>query len=308
MPRRAPTLPPSPETVAEALIERLRVAERPLPLSTLGTMVRKQGLKVTNEALGPVLEGLATQGRAHEHPVSRKATNASRCFWYAPADTYVDALLARAIAPGGEWTDSQLRKTVPKAYHDLVDEAVGRLITGGKLFASVKRGATRRWQTSPPRVTEGLTAAQHQSLGTILQRVNALRRPALTITELLSFLDGDVPSRPMTVGGDVKTATESLTPEALMAFYAADLSRREGLRSMPIPWTWRRYVEASERHGDTPDRARFHRLLQELAASGRIALGRHDAPSRLSEEELAVVERTADGGVLYYWTPIERQP
>lgn len=279
-----------------------------MPLSTLGTTVRKEGLKISNDAVGLALDRLVKDGRVHEHPIARKASNASRCFWHASAEAYVDRLLVGAIAGGGEWTESQLRKTAKKAYHDLFDEAVGRLITSGKLFASPRTGATRRWQTSQPRVTDGLTAAQRKSLEAILGRVNALRRSALTITEVLAFLDGDSRSRPATVGGDAKPPAEGLTPETLMAFYAADLPRREGLRSMPIPWTWRRYVEASERRGHTPDMARFHKFLQDLAASGRIALSRHDTPSRLSEEELAVVERAPDGGIFYYWTPMDRRP
>src|SRR5258708_3917915 len=235
MPRRATSPVPPPGVIAESLVERLRTADRPLPLSTLGTMVRKQLLKVTNEALGSVLDRLSSEGRVHEHPVGRKAANASRCFWHAPADTYVDALLAQAVAARGEWTDSQLRKAVPKAYHELVDEAVGRLITSGRLFASVKGGRTRRWQTSAPRVTEGLTTIQKKSLETILGRVNALRRPVLTMAELLAFLDGNMPSRRINAGGGVERGTQGPTPETLMGVYAADRPPRARVPTTATP-------------------------------------------------------------------------
>ncbi|MGH9894684.1 MAG: hypothetical protein ACREA0_22440, partial [bacterium] len=53
-----------------------------------------------------------------------------------------------------------------------------------------------------------------------------------------------------------------------------------------------------------PDRPEFHHLLNELYAAGRVALAMHDAPSRLSQEDLEAVEQTPEGRVVYYWTPL----
>jgi hypothetical protein len=303
MPGRAKsTAPIPPGAIADAVIATLRSAKRPLPLSTLAKAIREEGLSITSAALVPVVDGLVEDGRIHEHPIARKTKTATRRFWNASPESYVDRVLAATIDGGGEWTESQLRKPVEMAYRELFDEAVGRLISAGRLYPSAKGGKTRRLQTSKPRPTEALTTAQRKSLEGILARVNAARRAAIRIDDLLAFLDGA-----SVAGGNraASTPEDALTPEMLMAFYAADLARREGLRSMPIPWTWRRYAEDAQRRGTAPDKGHFQRLLRELADAGRIALSRHDTPGRVAEDELAILERTPDGGIVYYWTPVD---
>ena len=306
MPARAKsTAPIPPEAIAAAALAMLRSADRPLPISTLVKTLGKEGLKVKAAALTAVLDGLVRDGRIHEHPIARQTKAATRRFWHGSPQSYVDQVLATTIASGGEWTEAQLKKPIEIAYRDLFDEGLGRLIAAGHLYASATRGTTRRFQTAPPRPTDSLTAPQRKALDGVISRVNAIRRPPIRMDELLALLDGPGAGVASSASAPSAPAPKALTLEMLMAFYAADLPRREGLRSMPIPWTWRRYADDAQRSGTGPDKRAFHRMLRDLAEAGRIALTRHDTPGRLGQDELDLLEQTPDGGIFYYWTPME---
>lgn len=284
--------------LADAVAEHLARTDGPLPLVTFGTRLRKAGVPVKNNALGQLLKRLAREGRVFEHPIGRQSRNPSPRYWHRSAKEYVDRALSEALARGGEWTEAKLHQRLPKAYHDLVDESIGRLLSAGRLFEGPAKGKTRKLSTRPPIPSEALGAAQIRSLRTILERVNALRRPPLRLDELVAFLDG----RPS--GPERPAHPSCITEDLLLRFYAEDLPRREGLKSMPIPWTWQRYVDYCKQAAGVPDRPAFHRLLADLSAAGRIALAVHDAPSRLSQEDLDVVERSPEGRIMYYWTPL----
>ncbi|MGH8488305.1 MAG: hypothetical protein ACREXS_05415 [Gammaproteobacteria bacterium] len=279
-------------SLADAVAAHLARTDGPVPLLTLGMRLRKAGVPVKNDALGPLLRQLAGEGRAFEHPV------VSPRYWCRTAEEYVERALAQALAGGGEWTEGKLRQRFPKAYHDLVDEAIGRLLSAGRLFEGPAKGKTRKLNSRPPVPSEALGTVQIRSLRTMLERINALRRPPLRFEELVAFLDGRLS------GSDRPVHSGRITEELLLRFYAEDLPRREGLKSMPIPWTWRRYVDYCKPAAAVPDREGFHRLLNELSSTGRVALAVHDAPSRLSQEDFEAAERTPEGRVVYYWTPL----
>jgi hypothetical protein len=284
----------------QSVADGLARMERPLPLSTLGTRLRKGGLGLKNDELREVLDALVRDGVAFEHPIARAGSNASPCYWHRSAADYVRASLEEALPRQVEWSLPQLRRLVAKAYHDLLEEQLGGLLAAGRLFEAPARGKTRKVRTTPPRPSEGLTAAQVKALRGVLARVNELRRPALRLEEVVAYLDGEgsAPS----VGRPPETT--ELTEELLLSFYADDLPRREGLLSMPIPRTWRRYESHCEARGATPDREAFHALLRKLHSEGRVALAVHDAPVSIPEEDKAVLMTRQDGRVIYYWTPI----
>jgi hypothetical protein len=274
-------------------------------VTTLGTRLRKGGAKLKNEQLRAILERLVSQGRAHRHP-SRRTRNASPVYWRRSAEEYVEEAVRGALARKAEWTESQLRGIVTRAYLGLVDECVGRMLSRGELFEAPARGRTRRLRISPPRPREALTPAQGRSLRTILTRVNTLRRPALPYEDLMRFLDGTLEEEADTASRGRRRSRQPIAPteSLLLRLYGEDLPRREGLRSMPIPWTWRRYAAHCDEAGGVPDAEGFHRLLLELAQAGRIAVGVHDKPSNVPPDELAVLRRDAEGRLPYYWTPL----
>ena len=286
--------------VRQSVADGLAKMERPLPLSTLGTRLRKAGIGLKNDELRRVLDGLVRDGVAFEHPIARVGSNASPCYWHRSAAEYVRASLEEALPRQVEWSLPQLRRLVPKAYHDMLEEQVGELLAARRLFEAPSRGKTRKVRTTPPRPSEALTAAQVKSLRGVLARLNELRRPALRLEELVSYLDGDGPAPQLRP----PAKAEELTEDLLLSFYAEDLPRREGLRSMPVPWTWRRYESHCAARGTAPDRAAFHALLRALHSEGRVALAVHDAPVSIPAADKSVLMTREDGRVFYYWTPI----
>jgi hypothetical protein len=286
--------------VRQSVADGLARMERPFPLSTLGTRLRKAGVGLKNDQLREVLDALVRDGVAFEHPIARAGSNASPCYWHRSAAEYVRASLEEALPRQAEWSLPQLRRLVPKAYHDLLEEQLGGLLAAGRLFEAPSRGKTRKVRTTPPRPSEGLTAAQVKSVRGALARVNELRRPPLRLEELISFLDGEGPAPSVMRPPEAREPTEDL----LLRFYAEDLPRREGLRSMPIPWTWRRYESHCAARGGAPDREAFQALLRNLHSEGRVALAVHDAPISIPEGEKAALMTRQDGRVLYYWTPV----
>ncbi|MCL4820351.1 MAG: hypothetical protein KJ067_14490 [Vicinamibacteria bacterium] len=294
-----------PASVADAVGRVVAGLEAPLPLSTLGTLVRRGGVPLGNPALREVLDRLVASGAAFEHPVGRTAANPSPRYWRRPASVFVLETLRGALARQPEWTPAQLRKLVPQAYHELVEEQVGALLATGALHPAPARGRSQKFRTAPPRPTGALTAAQLQSLRKLVGRVNELRRPALAFDDLLALLDGVDAAAAAATPAAPRPQAEPPTEAMLLRWYAEDLPRRDGLRSMPIPWTWRRYQAHCSNSGRTPDAAALAALLRSLHAAGRISLTVHDAPVSIPDTERALLPAREDGRPFYYWTPID---
>jgi hypothetical protein len=288
------------QSTRDAVAAALAKLDRPLPLSTLGTRLRKSGIPLKNDALRGLLDELVRDGLAFEHPVTRRGRNPSPCYWHGSAEEYVRGSVGAALPRQMEWSISQLRRLVSKAYHDLLEERLGVLLEEERLFEMPLTGKTRKFRTKRPRAREALTAAQLRSLTSVLPRVNALRQRTLRLEEVLSFLDGEAPSDEERPAG----RAEELTEDLLLRFYADDLPRRGGLRSMPIPWTWSRYASHCAARGAATDLAAFHALLRALHGQGRVGLAVHDAPASVPEAKKPLLPAREDGRLLYYWTPI----
>ena len=76
-------------SAADAVVRVVAGLEAPLPLSTLGTLVRRSGVPLGNPALREVLDRLVAAGVAFEHPVGN-AANPSPRYWRRPASTFVE--------------------------------------------------------------------------------------------------------------------------------------------------------------------------------------------------------------------------
>lgn len=290
----------------ETLLGILARAEAPLPLSTLGTRVRKAGVRIKNDALGDELGRLARDGRVFSHPTSARGAKPSPRYWHRSAPDFVREALSAALPRQVQWTLSQLKRLVPKAYHGLLDEEVGALVAAGRLFDGPPKGRTRRLQTEPPRPTQALTATQLKSLRSVLTRINTVRRPALSLEELVEVLDGSASAAAQAAKAAQRSGTAPELNEALLQqLYDQDLPRRQGLRSMPIAWTWERYSSLSAARSATPSLSQFHALLRRLHTESRIALAVHDAKTSIPESERAVLPTREDGRLYYYWTPVD---
>lgn len=283
------------------LVRLVSSASTALTPSTALRLVKADGHTTTTSEVSATLERIVSEGRAFRHPSGSRSAGSARAYGRQSAHAFVMERLQEAVRTGTEFSLTDLRRAVTKAYAGLIDEAIGDLLREGKLFEKPGGGKTKKFTTKPLPPTSVLTAAQRRSLDTILTKVNTFRTRPLSVTDLLNFLDG--------AGMDATTAiarasTRALTLDSLTELYRLDLPSRGGLTSMPIPMTWRRYAKAVEAEGGTPDRAGFERVLLDSAAAGLIEVTPHEWPATLPAEDLAVSIRAPDGRILYYWRPI----
>jgi hypothetical protein len=267
----------------------------PLPASTLGTALRKSGLKIKQPELIERLRALAEAGVIHAHP-TKEAKNPAPRYWRSPAVEYALSALRATIAPRGRWTEAQLRSKVGKAYADYFDEALGTLLGQAAVF-DVSGGGKKAYATERPRATDALTASQVKALTGIVDKVNACRRAPLDLQALLDFLNGGTAA-----AAPEPLAAALLTEEQLLRWYVEELPRLGGLRSVPIPTTWHRYSEWCRSRGAATDADRFFSLLGRMAEQGKIAFTAHDTPSTLPDEVRGLLRRDSEGRLPYYWT------
>jgi hypothetical protein len=184
----------------------------------------------------------------------------------------------------------ELKAALPAEDRGMLKEAVSQLIAEGRLFEKKKR-----LTTEPPLPTDFLTETHKNSLRKVLVLLNEHRRNRLAFEALLAFLNGEL-------AAPIRALDQDLSEEWLVRWYGEDLPRREGLRSMPIPWTWKRYVRWCEERGMQPNTDRFHQLLKSMAMHSRIALTAHNNPHDLPAEEAAILLKDPEGRTIYYWT------
>ncbi|QBQ55837.1 hypothetical protein [Nitrosococcus wardiae] len=287
------------ELTLEFIAQHVKALPKPTPLSTLATKLRKLDIRIKKPELESALEELVRRHQVFCHPPHRGGRNATPCYFGSSAVEYLkDKLLHQQFNAKPTWTEASLRGSVPKAYVKFLDEAVGDLLHAKDLFQWRKRNSVY-FSIQPPQPTEFITQAQKDSLQRLLAGINSYRQKPLDLTTLLEFLDGKegISSPP-----PANLLDQDLTEELLVRWYGQDLPQREGLRSMPIPWTWQRYRQWCQERGVLPNPDRFHQLLEGMAARSHIALIPHDSPRDLSAEETSVLRRNFEGRLNYYWT------
>ncbi|MCI0417802.1 MAG: hypothetical protein L0312_01050, partial [Acidobacteria bacterium] len=191
-------------------------------------------------------------------------------------------------------TRQELKAALPAGDRGMLTEAVNQLIAEGRLFEK-KSDRIQGLTPEPPLPTDFLTETHKNSLHKIVVRLNEHRRNRLDFEALLAFLNGEL-------AATTPELDQDLSEELLVRWYGEDLPRREGLRSMPIPWTWKHYVKWCEERGLQPNIERFHQLLKSMAMRSRIALTAHNSPSNLPPEEAAILLKDLEGRTIYYWT------
>jgi AcrR family transcriptional regulator len=200
------------------------------------------------------------------------------------------AILERVSGSQRLLTRQELKSALPDEDRGMFTEAVSQLIAEGRLFEKGKR-----LTTEPPLPTDFLTETHKNSLRKIVGLLNEHRRDRLAFETLLALLNGEL-------AAPTRALDQELSEEWLVRWYGEDLPRREGLRSMPIPWTWKHYVRWCEERGMQPNTDRFHQLLKSMAMHSRIALTAHDSPRNLPTEEAAILLKDPKGRTIYYWT------
>ncbi len=301
--RKPKQLPLSIDALRELLAAQLVAATTITPQLAL-KQLKAEGQVSSVEDITTALDGLVSAGQAFRHPGTSGGKGVGYAYGLERPEAFVAKQLQHFIGRATELTLKSLRSAVPKAYLALADEAIGDLLREKKLFEVPGGGKTKKYSSVPPLPSSVLTAAQRKSLETILTNINALRSSALSLVDLLGYLDGATQSPRQPTASTPHLPLAVLTLTQLIEFYKLDLPSRHGLSSMPVPMTWRRYLKAAEAAGHGPDREAFESVLMDSAASGAIELSSHECPARLAREEVAEAISRPDGQVLYYWRPI----
>ncbi len=272
--------------VRSAVREAVESSTLPLTVAAAVKAVKATLPKVKKPAVEAALAELADRGTLHRHPPAK--AGGAPLFHRLPAEEYAAERLREALAGEDRLTTRTLRKAIGKAYDPFFDEAIAALVAGGHV-----------------QPTRFLTARQLTQLTSIIETMNTLRAVPLSLASALALLDGS-PSRPETPAAPSSPAApvldESLSEAQLIEWHAADLPALGGLRSVPIPWTWKRYETWCTAQARRPDLERFHRHLLAMAARAAVGLTPHDHEGRLPEAETRVLPMTQAGYRAYYWT------
>jgi hypothetical protein len=277
-------------TLASAATSALSVAQA-------CKQAKSAGHAVSDVEVEAAFEQLVDAGGLFRHPSAARSTAKTKhAYWPISPTTMVRQRLQRALGANPQLTLAKLRASSPNEYRELVDAGIAALVQEGALFEKPGSAKSKTYTTQPLPPTALLTPSQRKALQSMLDKINRVRRPPMNVTELLQFLDGGTPPK--------ATAAVLPTLTQLEELYRMDLPARDGLSSMPIPFTWRRYAQLSAGNGAGPNRAAFEQLLLDCAAAGHVELIAHEWPATLTPDDLAAAIRQPSGRVLYYWRPL----
>jgi len=294
--KRAPPPALVGEALAAFLLALTTAATGAVTVADACTRAKKAGHTVIPAEIERCFEQMARVGRLFRHPSAGRAAKPAHAYWGESAAEFVRRRLQSALGTSTQITLTKLRASAPPQYREVVAASIVTLLREGQLFEKPGSKA-KTYTTTPLPATAVLTAVQRKALQSVLNKVNTVRSQALTLHELLQFLDGAA----------VQAANAAATPTLVLLeeLYRLDLPARGGLSSMPIPFTWRRYAERGTHTGAKVDRAAFEQLLLDSAAAGRVELIAHEWPATLPADDLAAAIRQPGGRVLYYWRPLE---
>ena len=181
---------------------------------------------------------------------------------------------------------------MPPALHPQFDEVFRGLLVQRRLFLLPK--AIPLVQATRITVRDTLDKATLRRLGLLMMQVNGVRGTALTVEDLILWLDGAAPAT-----ADKPLA--ELTPELLREWYEAD-ARRSSTRMVPLPQTWAHYAAWAADHAQVADVQRFRSMIERLYNEGVIWLEPCECPQDLPEEERALLVPLAIGPPGYAWS------
>lgn len=282
---------PTTADLPTALLDVLH--QSPLPL-TLAEVVKQLRVVVwakvaKKEAVLAALAGLTSARALQMNP--RKPTELS---YTVHEDAAITAHLLE------HWVRSAkkpLKLTVlwnklAPALHAQFDEAFRGLLVQRRLFLLPK--AIPLVMAERPSVRDMLDKATLRRLRILMEQVNGLRGAALTVEDLILWLDGAAPA-----AADKPLA--ELTPELLREWYEAD-ARRSSTRMVPLPQTWAHYAAWADAHAQVPELQRFRSMIERLYNEGQIWLEPCEYPQDLPEEERALLVPLAIGPPGFAWS------
>lgn len=272
-------------------------------LKKLESALRKKKLLLKGQSALPAVEGLIEDGRLYEHP-PKSAKGGPLFSTQSPLD-YTSGRILTLVKEGKKPPSTTQLKTKLKKYSEHVDVALSGLLKEEKLFL-LRAGKKDLLYTKRPPYTEALTMVQKNQLNKMLMAINANRMSALTLEQVLAFLDGEQekarPKSPIAPSPAPPPALGMEELEALLLkWYGEDIHLMRGSKALPIPYTWKRYEQWAKGQGMEADLKLFHEALWDLSAKGKAGLVHHDMPSNIAKDEQACLFKTKGGYTVYYW-------
>jgi len=273
----------------EAFAKVVRDAKAPLTPKHLAQVALGSSAPKKVQAAEKTLESLQESGSVYKFPPEQRGRPVR--FGSCPPVQWVQRrILDKVRSTGGRVTEKQVKEYLRSWEVKLYDEAVSGLIGNGQLHRlALKR---KYLVSSAPTPFDYLLGRHVTAVKEILDRINRKRAEPITLSQLRSFLDGNL---------DRPTPPGDLTEEMIRAWYDKDVPLRGGVTSVPISWTWKHYVARCKEQGVDPDLSRFHQLLLNLSQSHRIELIPHSRTQEIPPEDVRLALTSPTGEVLYYW-------
>ncbi|MBI5251963.1 MAG: hypothetical protein HY912_20920, partial [Desulfomonile tiedjei] len=211
----------------------LAVSDKPLNSPQIAHAVYGSKRSADVDRVEQVLLELTASGDVFEHPPARKGDR--KRFWRHPAQAWTGERILEILAPKKKTTLKSLRNAVPTAYRPFFDEALGRLMTEGRVY-SLSSGRFKYLLNRLPRPTEHLSSGHLAALKEIITKINPHRKNKLSVSDLIDFFDGyESLIKPE------QSSPKEIPENVMHDWYKDDLGKLMGSRSVPIPWTWSRY-------------------------------------------------------------------
>jgi hypothetical protein len=277
----------------ERILQLIRGSDSPISIKRLSQHVLSSTGKKEAGLLQNTLLSLKTSGQLFEYPPER-AGRGVRFGSVTPMDWLSNKIVTMVEEAGGRLTLRQVRESLRKWEAAYFDEALGKLVKDGRLFYLTVR--FKYVLSSPPDPCDYLPPRQVTALRVILERINRHRKNALTIEELMTFLNGPDLAEILAV-----EVSGQPSEDLLREWYHKDLPRRGGLASVPIPWTWVHYESWCSSNKLRSDLAQFQSVIWNLHRAGKIELISHSMTQSLSERESELSLKSQHGEVFYYW-------
>lgn len=95
--------------------------------------------------------------------------------------------------------------------------------------------------------------------------------------------------------------TDTLTCELLRLWYSEDLPKNNGLTSIPIEWTWARYVGWCVARGQNPEVRTLHEALRRMVRAERAEFVQHSRTEPIADDRMRFVTWGAHGEAFLWW-------
>lgn len=279
-------------TLEHAIQDALSRSELPLKAAEIAKLVKPAvGRAATPKAVAAVLAALASSGALNSIAAGTRS-KPQPLFTPHSLETAAAALLKHWLhAASKEQQAAKLKAKLPAGLLPYFEVALDSLVSAGAAF--VLPGTKPLVYAHKPQPSELLDAPLRRSLQKVLQAVNTVRTPPVSLEDIMAWLDAS-PSAP-------PVETICAPEEAdLRAWYDLDRIRSSSVM-IPIPQTFSRYQAWAAERGGVADSQVLRNLIETLYINGHLLLEPCERPQDLPDHERALLVPMSLGPPGYSW-------